>query len=301
MAERHADIAARITLVGQLQAVVTAMRGIAAARAQHARSLLPAIDAFSRQVADAIGRASSAVGDGGSGTGSTAESAGAPGADGKRSRRPAEAGTVLIAFCAEEGFAGAFSERILDAATASGAPRGPDHLIVVGTRGIAAAHERGLEVAASAAMPSRADEVERLASSLVDLLVPLLAAGSGRVDVLFTRQGEDGGMEADRRSVLPLDHTAFPAPAGGAAPLTTIPPAMLVERLAMEYVFAALCRGALHAFAAENEARLRAMAAARSNIEQRLAGLKRTERMLRQAEITSEIIELTAGAEAARG
>ncbi|ORE96176.1 H+transporting two-sector ATPase subunit gamma [Stappia sp. 22II-S9-Z10] len=297
MAERHADIAARITLVGQLQAVVTAMRGIAAARAQHARSLLPAIDAFSRQVADAIGRASSAAGDGGSGAGS----AGAPGADGKRSRRPAEAGTVLIAFCAEEGFAGAFSERILDAATASGAPRGGDHLIVVGTRGIAAAHERGLEVAASAAMPSRADEVERLASSLVDLLVPLLAAGSGRVDVLFTRQGEDGGMEADRRSVLPLDHTAFPAPSGGAAPLTTIAPAMLVERLAMEYVFAALCRAALHAFAAENEARLRAMAAARSNIEQRLAGLKRTERMLRQAEITSEIIELTAGAEAARG
>ncbi len=73
-------------------------------------------------------------------------------------------------------------------------------------------------------------------------------------------------------------------------------PELLLERLAAEYVFAQLCEAALHAFEAENEARMLAMASAKTNIETKLAGLSQRERQLRQEEITTEIVELAAGA-----
>ena len=57
MTERLADITARIGTVTQLGAVVTAMRGIAASRAQKGRSLIAGIEAFADTIAGAIGRA----------------------------------------------------------------------------------------------------------------------------------------------------------------------------------------------------------------------------------------------------
>jgi F-type H+-transporting ATPase subunit gamma len=52
-------------------------------------------------------------------------------------------------------------------------------------------------------------------------------------------------------------------------------------------------------FAAENEARMRAMIAARTNVHDRLTALTGDFRRLRQEEITSEIVELSAGSVAA--
>jgi F-type H+-transporting ATPase subunit gamma len=51
---------------------------------------------------------------------------------------------------------------------------------------------------------------------------------------------------------------------------------------------------------AENEARMMAMASAKTNIETKLAGLAQRERPLRQEEVRTEIIELAAGAEASQ-
>jgi F-type H+-transporting ATPase subunit gamma len=57
MTERLADIGARIAGVRQLGAVVNAMRGIAAARVQQARTQLEAVDRYATTIAIAIGRA----------------------------------------------------------------------------------------------------------------------------------------------------------------------------------------------------------------------------------------------------
>ena len=57
MTERLADISARIDGIRQLGAVVNAMRGIAAARAQQARGQLVAVDSYAATIAAAIGRA----------------------------------------------------------------------------------------------------------------------------------------------------------------------------------------------------------------------------------------------------
>jgi hypothetical protein len=57
MAERLADIVTQIENVRQLDAVVTAMRGIAASRTQKSRSLLAGIDAYNNVISRAIGQA----------------------------------------------------------------------------------------------------------------------------------------------------------------------------------------------------------------------------------------------------
>ncbi len=57
MSERLADVGRRIGTVRQLGAVVNAMRGIAGARAQQSRALLPAIRAYAETAGHAIGKA----------------------------------------------------------------------------------------------------------------------------------------------------------------------------------------------------------------------------------------------------
>ena len=61
---------------------------------------------------------------------------------------------------------------------------------------------------------------------------------------------------------------------------------------------AALARAALESFAAENWARLETTHAAQNNIDRRLGELRRRERSLRQDEITTELMDVVAGASA---
>ena len=63
----------------------------------------------------------------------------------------------------------------------------------------------------------------------------------------------------------------FPRPTGANPPLLNLPPEALLSELTADYMHAQLCNAALHAFAAENEARMEAMAAARNQIERQLA------------------------------
>ena len=101
MTERLADITARINGIRQLGTVVNAMRGIAAARAQQARGQLVAVDGYAATIATAIGRALALM----------------PTASPEGRRKSSRSAIVL--FCAEQGFAGTFSERLLEAVAAT--------------------------------------------------------------------------------------------------------------------------------------------------------------------------------------
>ncbi len=281
MTERLADISARIGGIRQLGAVVNAMRGMAAARAQQARTQLAAVDSYAATIAAAIGRAITL----------------APSVrhDGVRiSTRPA-----LVLFCAEQGFAGAFSERVLDAA---GADLATSELFLIGTRGATVAAERNIAAGWKSAMPSHSLGVPRLADRIAAGLYARIATGEvDRLDTLFSGWQPGHGMHVERRRLFPLDMTSFPRPTNPDAPLLNLPPEQLLRGLTADYVHAQLCHAALHAFAAENEARMEAMAAARHQIERQLSTLQATERLVRQEEITAEIIELAAGETASQG
>jgi F-type H+-transporting ATPase subunit gamma len=98
---------------------------------------------------------------------------------------------------------------------------------------------------------------------------------------------------------LPFDFARFKATPLAIPPLITLTPEQLLADLAEEYVYAELCEEVMLSFAAENEARMRAMIAARANVARTLDELVGRFRRLRQDEITDEIIELSVGSVAA--
>jgi F-type H+-transporting ATPase subunit gamma len=272
--ERLADITGRIEGIRQLGAVVNAMRGIAAARAQQARNQLAAVDRYAQTIAMAIGRTLAFLA-----------------VDPPRAHcanRPA-----LVVFCAEQGFAGAFSERVL--ASIHG-DLGKCELFLIGSRGRAAISERGIAAGWQTSMPSHSPGVPKLADRVVEALYARIAAGEiDALDVVFSQWSPRLGAEVVRQRLFPFDFTAFPKAMSANPPLLNLEPDELIQSLAVDYMHAQLCRAGLHTFAAENQARMEAMAAARKQVERQLADLQARQRLVRQEEITAEVIELAAG------
>jgi F-type H+-transporting ATPase subunit gamma len=272
MTGRLADIGDRIAGIRQLGAVVSAMRGIAAARARNAKNQLDAVEAYSTILAAAIGRALALAAIGVSSGGTR---------------------LGLIVFCAEQGFAGAFSERVLDSV-------GPDlasaTVFLVGTRGVAVAAERGIAVAWTGAMPPRSLGIPRMADGIAEALYARIAEGKiGRLDAVFTQWQAGQTMDVQRRRLFPLDTARFAQPVGANPPLLNLIPSDLLAALTSDYVHAQLSAAGLQAFAAENQARMMAMASTHTEIDRKLARLQRRAQVIRQEEITAEIVELAAG------
>jgi F-type H+-transporting ATPase subunit gamma len=278
--DRLADITARIGGIRQLGAVVSAMQGIAAARAQQARNQLAAVDSYAKTIALAIGRALVFL---------PPDAAVAA----KRDARPA-----LVVFCAEQGFVGAFSERVL--ATIS-ADLGKSELYLIGTRGRMTIAQKGIVAGWESAMPSHSPGIPKLADRIVEALYARIASGAiEALDVVFSRWRPGIGADIKRQRLFPFDLSAFPSVIDANPPLLNLEPVALVRALAVDYMHAQLCRAALHAFAAENQARMEAMAAARKQVGRQLVELQARQRLVRQEEITAEVIELAAGENASR-
>ncbi len=287
MTERLSDVEARIRTVHQLSAVITAMRGIAAARSREARGQVESIRVYAKTIAAAIGHALAFL--------PVTERAAA---------LPEGPGThAVIALCAEQGFAGAFNEHVLDAAaTAAGeVPGQRTELLLVGDRGLMVAEQRALVVDWSAPMVAHSDQAAKLASRIVEALYERLDRDRvARVTLIHAVPDGSEALQIVSRVLVPFDFSRFPPSAAAVPPLITLPPRVLLTKLIEEYVFAEICEAVMLSFAAENEARMRAMIAARTNVAKTLDTLVARSRQLRQEEITNEIVELAAGAAASR-
>ncbi|WP_172332521.1 F0F1 ATP synthase subunit gamma [Mangrovicoccus sp. HB161399] len=274
MSGRHAEIEARIGAVHKLESVIAAMRGIAASRVQEAERHLGSIRSYAATIGQAIGTALAVL---------------PPGREDAAVARRGPERRAVIVFAAEQGFAGAFTERVFDAA----APHleGGAALFLAGDRGLAAAGRRGLEVAWHAPMIAHPAQAPLLAGRLAEAAFPPESAPD-RV-VLVHAVPEPGGVpRAVAKQLAPFDYARFPLRRAAVPPRITLPPRLLLERLAEEHVFAELAEAVMLSFAAENGARMRAMVAARDNTAETLEELTGLARRLRQEEITEEIVEL---------
>lgn len=273
MTDLLSEVRDRIEGVRQLGAVVGAMTGIAASRARAARGQTRAVESYARAIAAAMGRVIVAL-------------------------PPSEAPDVpptLVVFCAEQGFVGAFSERVLDCIDPKDAN---SDIFLVGTRGATIADGRGLLPVWRGAMPSRSASIPKFADRLVQAILAHNNAGEiGVLDVMFTIW-QQGHATVERHRLFPIDTSTLPH-ADLPPPLTNLPQSALLAALGADYLHALLCHAALHAFAAENEARMEAMSSAGSQIAHELEAFQAKLRRVRQEAITAEIIELGTGAAAA--
>lgn len=276
MSERRADVQSRLATMNELDDVLGAMRGIAAARIQQGERAQVAARAYRAQIGTALARFTP-------------------------TRAPSRAGSVApnlaVAFGTDRGFVGALNERVLDAARATGATS----LVIVGARGLAYAREHGISAVDGGNMSAHLGGLVDVADRVAALLARAAdqAAGLLTAQVVSPRRTAGGGVEIVRRDLLPVDvdlsDLGHDLPAARFEPIMTLPRQELIADIAGEYVHARLYETAAESFVAANAASLEVLQAARSHMEDMLTALRRTENVLRQDEITAEVLELIAG------
>lgn len=257
------------------------MRGIAAARVAEAHAHLDSVRAYAGTIGAGIGTVLGTTGDGG----------------GPSHVREGRAVAVLIA--AEQGFAGSFNDKVFEAA----APllSTPHDLVVIGERAILAAQDRGLAPTWCDGMIAHPAQATHLANRIGTVLFDRLAhGGARRVWIVHALPGPTHAVSIEARPLIPFDYARFPIPENARPPRLTLPADMVLARLVEDYIFAELTEAILLSFAAENEARMRAMIAAHDNVMDSLQDLVATARRMRQDEITEEIVELASGSLLAR-
>lgn len=282
MTDRLADIEARIGTVHQLSSVISAMRGIAAARTVEANRHLESIRTYSETIASAIGR------------GLSLSSAAHPKTV---EEKPGDGRHIVIVLCAEQGFAGSFSQRILDGyeAVQDQSTHGRIELLLVGDRGIMTALERGLKPQWSASMIASTDHASLLATRIMEALYVRIDNETGiRVTLIYATPHAAAGVNVVQKQIVPFDFGRFPPVRQSQPPLLNLAPEVLLSQLTNEYIFAELCEAIILSYAAENEARMRAMISAQENVSETLEDLTAAARRQRQNEITDEISELSA-------
>ena len=272
--ERLGLIHARIASIAQLQEVVTAMRSLAALRMQQAADLLDGARRSAEIIAAALSQALLLT-----------EAPPPPRPD----TRPA-----LLLFTAEHGFVGGYGEALAEAALAAA---GDAPLLVVGSRGARTLTEQGHPPAWTLPMAPHAAGVPLVAGRIAAELGRRVVAGQlSRLEMMFGRLEAGGRWRIARETLLPLDFSRFRTNAARVAPLVHLAPSELLEGLVEEYLLTDLIRAATEALAAENAARLLAMTTAADNIDRKLDDLRAEERVMRQEQITDELLDVLNGA-----
>jgi F-type H+-transporting ATPase subunit gamma len=130
--------------------------------------------------------------------------------------------------------------------------------------------------------------------------------GTDQVELIYTRFLSMGTQKVVNVRLLPLEREAIEdaAASGGDGPESAYEfepePAQILERLLPRYVEGRVFAAMLDAAASEQAARQRAMKAATDNAEELIKNLATVANKVRQAGITTEIMEIVGGAEALR-
>ncbi|MCA8879430.1 MAG: F0F1 ATP synthase subunit gamma [Rhodobacteraceae bacterium] len=264
MTERLETLAARLRTLDQIGDVVGALRAIAAGHEAEAQRAMAPIRAHAETVRQALLWISQRSG-----------------------AAPEGAGLVLVVGAAQ-GFSGSYPYRLADAA-AELAEAGAG-LLVTGRRTLTLLEERGINVLWSDEMVSRPQEIPDLASHATDHLLALSTAHPGPIRMIV--ETDPRSPDLDLRQVFPVPLTD--GHLRRAPPLTTLPPAQLVEGLLDEALFSAVALGLTEGFLSENAARVEAMARAQSHLADRRDETLRAFQGARQETMTTELIELMA-------
>lgn len=300
-----AELATRARTVAQLGELVQAMRTLAGARRRRAQERFSGLERYAAATRALLADALALLGER-----EQAFPAALPGV-----RR------VIVLF-SEHGFVGALNDRLLDHALASSTGQ-PAELVAVGARGQRLCRERGIGALVAGPMPTSDSGVPVTSERLIeDSFTALVEGRVGEVRVVFAEHAPPLGWRPRELRLFPPEvatpaqgsagngdlasaarsaSASSPRESTGDAPLHTLGARELVERAVEEYAFAQVSWAVGEAFASEQAARFVAMDSARRHIDEKLRELDALGRRLRQEAITSEIIEIAAGAESSGG
>jgi F-type H+-transporting ATPase subunit gamma len=294
------DVKNRIDSVKNIRKITRAMEMVAAARLRraeqriaHLRPYAGAIRRMTRQAADAAG--------------------GEVGKLAILQQHEQEQRIAILLVTADRGLAGAFNSQILRAGTRAAVDYESDGRDVIfyasGRRGVSSLAFRKREVAGAyvgfTERPSYSDAREIAA----DLMAAYVDGKIDRVDIFYNGYVSPLVQEVRRETLLPLQEATILETSDDAddddegtghhALVEYEPgPEEILERLIPDYVEISLYRALLESTASELGARMTAMRNASENAAEVIEDLTLEMNRARQAEITQEIMEVVAGAEA---
>jgi F-type H+-transporting ATPase subunit gamma len=296
------DVKRRIDSVKNIRKITRAMEMVAAARLRRAEQRI----AHLRPYAGAIRRM----------TRQAAEAAG--GEVGKLpilQQHENENSIAILLVTADRGLAGAFNSQILRAGLRAAGEHESDGRDVTfyasGRRGVSSLTFRGREVAGAytgfTERPAYADARE----IAQDLMTAYVDGKIDRVEILYNGYVSPLVQEVRRETLLPLQEATILEEAGeeesddegdgsGHHALVEYEPGPeeILQQLIPDYVEISLYRALLESTASELGARMTAMRNASENAGEIIDDLTLEMNRARQAEITQEIMEVVAGAEA---
>ena len=214
-------------------------------------------------------------------------------------------GTVVVT--ADRGLAGAYNSNVIRAAERDMREHGKDNrLFLVGKKGVTYFRFRGYEFEESWMGNSeqpRVEDARNVAKAVADEF------SEGKVDqvkLAYTRYESALTQRPTVVQLLPLPQEELEElqeaekDKQGPQYVFEPDPEQILNYLLPRYVEGLILQGLLEAAASEHAARRRAMKAATDNADDLMDSLTRTYNQARQAEITTEIMEVVGGAEALR-
>lgn len=215
-----------------------------------------------------------------------------------------------LLFGSDHGLCGRFNADLLDyarqglntAAAQLGSDR-PPRLLTVGARMAAQVEAAGWDTDENFFAPGAA---ARITASVEQILICIDAwqreSALERISLYYNRPASGGGYESAELGLLPLDLKRLHQFSARTWPSRRRPdfqmdPDALFQALLRQYFFVVLFRACAASLASEHASRLAAMQAAEKNLEERGGELRVRYRRQRQAQITSELLDLIAGFE----
>lgn len=216
--------------------------------------------------------------------------------------------TAVVVLGSDQGLCGTFNEQVVrrlerdvDAGTLV---RGRFRLLAVGVRAVGRLEEVGLPPDHAVGMVASAQQLPALTEDLVLVLDGWQEQGRDLEVVVYgSRPSAVGPPSAHRQRLLPLaeerrrELAEEPWPSR-MVPRRTVDRSLLLGELIRQELFVSLTRLLAWSAASEHASRLAAMQAAERNIDERLDGLRRAYHGRRQTAITTEMLDIVAGAEA---
>jgi F-type H+-transporting ATPase subunit gamma len=226
------------------------------------------------------------------------------------SELPAKGKLGAIVFGSDQGMCGQLNDQVVGYATrALGklARRHPDQMIVAaGVRAAGQLEACGRVVEKCVEVPGSLGGIGAAVEEALRIVEDWHFSRNVAFVVLFYAHPVSGAWYRVRGvRMLPVDDEwinsirARPWPSRR-LPGFTMPHAQLFAALIREYLFVSLFRAFAESLASENASRLASMQVAERNIEERVHGLVNESRQLRQATISSELLDIIAAYEAIR-
>ena len=218
---------------------------------------------------------------------------------------PREGTYGCLVVTADKGLAGAYNQNVVKETQKLLSEHPDTKLFVVGEYGRHIFAQRGIPVEQSFLYTAQNPTLER-AREICDVLLDGYESGElTEIFVIYTDLENRLTAQARSTRLLPFHRTSFAAPAKERAvtrPFEVQPSVEAVlDALMPSYIAGFIYSALVDSFCSEQNARMTAMDAANRNAEELLSTLKLQYNRVRQAAITQEITEISAGAAAQRG